>query len=877
MIYEYYKYTKQALFEKFITTDKGLSQSEALHRLNDQGKNELITAFTINKLALFLSQFKSFIIYILLFAVVLSFIVAEYIEAFIISAILLINAFIGYFQEYSAQKSLEALKKFNYVKVKVFRDSRLVTIDSKYLVCGDVISLEAGDKIPADCRIISATELKVQESVLTGESLAVTKNADVITTVAQLGDQKNMLFSSTIIIEGVSKAIVVETGMKTEIGKITQLIRETKEELTPLQKKLNVFGKKLGLSIIAISLLIIVLFGLREYFTHGFSLEAFREIVLISVALAVAAIPEGLPAIVTITLSIGVKKLLKKKALVRKLSAVETLGSCNVICTDKTGTLTQNEMTVQKAWCFDGQSDLSGLGYNPEGSVSNELSPLLYEIGLLCNEASVYKKDDSWRISGDPTEAALLVSAAKAGVSSNLKRISELPFDSTRKKMSILVKKDQKYFTYTKGAPDQILENCTHILSNNKKQLITSEIKQLLKTQIDLYSSQALRVLAFAYKESSEKNFTEDKLVFVGLQAMLDPPREDVLESIAKTTQAGIRVILITGDYKETAKAIGHEIGIEGLCLTGVEIEKMSESQIQQALVNNTNIFARTIPEHKQKIISALQNQGLIVAMTGDGVNDAPALKKANIGIAVNSGTDVAKEASDFILLDDSFTHIVNAIEEGRGIYDNIQKTIMLLLSGNLSEVLVVILAIVLGWDLPLTAIMILWINLISDGAPALALAVDPYGTNIMQRQPKIVNENILPKKQLIFIFLLGILSTFLTLLLFNNYAEESLIKAQTMVFNIIVVAEIGLLFAVRTMFQTQQSSNKWLWITIFSSLIIQAIILYTPASKLFGVVALNANELFIILGVGVIIYLAGVLLTRVLKSIYPAKKSAEE
>jgi len=867
----YYKYNKQTLFEEFTSSKKGLSQSEALQRLNEQGKNELVTTFTINKLALLLSQFKSFIIYILLFAVVLSLIAQEYIEAFIISAILLINAFIGYFQEFSAQKSLEALKKYNYVKVKAFRDTKLVTIDSKNLVCGDVISLEAGDKVPADCRIITASELKVQEAVLTGESLAVVKNADVITTNVQLGDQKNMLFSSTIVIEGVAKAIVVETGMKTEIGKITQLIRETKDELTPLQIKLNIFGKKLGLSIIAISLLIIVLLGVREYFMYGFSFEAFRDIVLISVALAVAAIPEGLPAVVTITLSIGVKKLLKKKALVRKLSAVETLGSCNVICTDKTGTLTQNEMTVQYTWCFDGQANISGLGYNPEGTISKALTPLLYEIGLLCNDASLYKKEDNWRISGDPTEAALLVSAAKAGIKTNLKRIAELPFDSTRKKMSILVKKDQNYLTYTKGAPDQILESCTHIFINNTKQLITNQTKQLVKTQIDLYSSQALRVLAFAYKESSsQKKITEDKLIFVGLQAMLDPPREDVQESIAKTTQAGIRVIMITGDYKETAKAIGHEIGVQGSCLTGTDIEQMSESQIQQALANNTNIFARTIPEHKQKIISSLQSQGLIVAMTGDGVNDAPALKKANIGIAVNSGTDVAKEASDFILLDDSFTHIVNAIEEGRGIYDNIQKTIMHLLSGNLSEVLIVILAILLGWDLPLTAIMILWINLISDGAPALALAVDPYGTNIMQRKPKIVNESILPKKQLTYILVLGGLSTFLTLLLFSIFAEQSLIKAQTMVFNVIVVAEIGLLLAVRTMFQTQQATNKWLWITIFSSFFIQAIIIYSPVSKLFGVTSLHTLELFLILAVGLIIYFSGALLTHLFNKIYP-------
>ena len=858
---QYHKTNKESIFEKFNTSDNGLSQEEASQRLIYQGKNELVTSFVIKKLKLFLSQFRSFIIYILLFAVLLSILVSEYIEATIIAAILLINALIGYFQEFTAQKSLEALKKYNTARVKVLRDSRLVNLDSKDLVCGDIISLEAGDMVPADCRIIQAVKLKVQEAALTGESLSVSKSSSTMSSDAQIGDQINMLFSSTIVREGVAKAVVVKTGMHTEIGKIAMLMRETKEELTPLQNKLNIFGKKLGVFIIALCVLIIVLFGLREYLTSGFDIVAFREIVLISVALAVAAVPEGLPAVVTITLSIGVKKLLKRKTLVRKLSAVETLGSCNVICTDKTGTLTRNEMTVQKAWCYEIEAELSGLGYTPEGSVSNDINPLLFEIGLNCNDASVYENNNKWEISGDPTEAALLISATKAGISTHLKRLAILPFDSTRKKMSILVEKDNDFFTYTKGAPDQIIKDCTHVLIKNKKTLITESISQRIKSQINLYSSEALRVLAFAYKEcSSEQDFSEDRLVFVGLQAMIDPPRKDVVDSIKKTKQAGIRVIMITGDYVETAKSIGKEIGIEGNSLTGDDVENMSEKQLQQALLDNTNIFARAIPAHKQNIISALQSQNLIVAMTGDGVNDAPALKKANIGIAVNSGTDVAKEASDFVLLDDSFTHIVNAIEEGRGIYDNIQKTIMHLLSGNLSEVFIVIVAIVLGWDLPLTAIMILWINLISDGAPALALAVDPYGKDIMQRKPKVANESILPKNQLLYIIFLGGLSSLLTLLLFQHYKDESLIQAQTIVFNAIVVAEIGLLFAVRTVYKTQQSSNKWLWITIILSILIQAVIMYTPFSIFFGTVELEINELMLIFSVGFLVYLAGYL-----------------
>jgi Ca2+-transporting ATPase len=863
----YYQKSKDQLFQKFNVTDKGLTQKEASQRLKAAGLNELITSLKVNKLSLFLSQFKSFIIYILLFAVVLSVVAGDTIEAIIISAILIFNAFIGFFQEYSAQKSLEALKKFNYVRVKVYRDSTQIIVDSKNLVPGDIISLEAGDKVPADCRILQSTQLKLQEAVLTGESVAVSKDEDLITTEVQLGDQKNMLFSSTIVVEGVTKALVVETGMQTEIGKITQLLRETKEELTPLQKKLNAFGKNLGFSIIAVCLLIIVSLSLSQYFIDGFNFQLFRDIVLISVALAVAAIPEGLPAVVTITLSIGVKRLLKKKTLVRRLAAVETLGSCNVICTDKTGTLTKNEMTVQQAWCFDGQANLSGLGYDPTGSVSLQLNPLLFEIGLVCNDAAIYQKQGDWKISGDPTEAALLVSAAKAGVKSSLNRIAELTFNSTRKKMSVLIKKEDSLYTYTKGAPDQVLKDCSHILINNKVEAITADTRQQIMAQVDHYSSQALRVLAFAYKPTaSNKDFTEEQLVFVGLQAMLDPPRKDVLQSIQKTKQAGIRVIMITGDYLQTAKAIGDKIGIQGSCITGAELEQMSETQIQQALVKNTNIFARTIPEHKQKIISALQNLGLIVAMTGDGVNDAPALKKADIGIAVNSGTDVAKEASDFILLDDSFTHIVNAIEEGRGIYDNIQKTIMFLLSGNLSEVLIVLLAIILGWSLPMTAIMILWINLISDGAPALTLAMDPYGNNIMQKRPKNVTEGILPKRQLLYILTVGTLSSIIILLFFNYYQQVSLIKAQTIVFNAIVFAEIGLLFAIRNLFNTSQTTNKWLWITLILSIAVQVIIVYSPLSKLFGVTLMNAKEWLLMLGIGIITYIAGVLITKLMR-----------
>ena len=865
---EYYNQDVKAVINNFESDEKGLSSGQARLILQKNGYNELLTKTNINKFKLFISQFKSFIIYILFFAVVLSFVVHEYVDAIIILVILIANSLIGFFQELSAQKSLEALKKLNTINAKVYRDGKLIQTDSKNLVVGDIIYLEAGDKVPADCRIIEANKLKVEEAALTGESLPVNKDVLTITKKVQIGDQKNMLFSSTAIAEGSAKAIVVRTAMNTEIGKITSLIRDVKEELTPLQKKLDTFGKKLGYVIIGICLIILIVFGIEEYMKNGLTLVILLDVFLIAVALAVAAVPEGLPAVVTITLSIGVKKLLKKKALVRKLSSVETLGSCDVICTDKPGTLTQNQMTVLNAWTLNEEVTIDGVGYNPNLTLSNNINPLLFEIGAICNNASLYKKNNLWVISGDPTEAALIVSSKKAKIDASFKKIDELPFDSSRKLMSVLIEKNKKLLTYTKGAPDQILSHCTHAILNGKKIAMTPTLKKKIQEQNDTFAKQALRVLAFAYKEtSSKKDFKESGLTFVGLQAMIDPPRPDVLDSIARTKSAGIRVIMITGDYKETAKAIGEKIGIEGEILTGEQLSKMDNKELSKALNNNTNLFARVIPEHKQRIVGILQNQGHIVAMTGDGVNDAPALKKANIGIAVGSGTDVAKEASDFVLLDDSFTNIVNAIEEGRGIYDNIQKTIMHLLSGNLSEVLIIFLAVLFGWSLPLTAIMLLWINLITDGAPALALAVDPYSKDIMNQKPKPAKEGILPARKLALITLLGGFITILALGLFKYLAgdffdPQAVLIAQTSIFLFIVLTETILLLLIRNYYNTPMFSNIWIWLAFTFSIGLQFVIMYTPLRDVFEIAALGMRELSLI-GYGALVLIGFSLLTK--------------
>jgi len=870
---KYYKLNLKEIYSNLNSSEEGLTNIIARSNLEKQGLNEIEVKSNISAFKIFISQFKSFIIYILIFAVIISLLIHEYIDAIIIILILILNSVIGFFQEFNAEKSLDALKKLVTVNSKVYRDNNLIELDSKYLVIGDIIFLEAGDKVPADCRIIEASKLKVIESSLTGESLPVSKISTPILKEVNISDQKNMLFSSTTISEGSVKAIIVATAMDTEIGKITKLITSVEKIQTPLQKKLDSFGKKIAILVILISIFVFTLAFIQEYLKNGFTTKALLDVAMVSISLAVAAVPTALPAVVTIALAIGVKRLLKKKALVRNLSSVETLGSCNIICTDKTGTLTKNEMTVRSGWTINNKFSFGGVGYNPQGEIKGKINNLLLEIGLICNNASLFKKENLWQISGDPTEAALIVSAKKAKISNKTKRIDELPFDSDRKLMSVLIKDnlDKKYI-YTKGATDNILKKSTHILINGKPEKLTKEYKKLIQKQNDLYSSKALRVLSFAYKKTkiNKLDFSdENNLIFVGLQAMIDPPRPEVIESIKKTKKAGIRVIMITGDYKETAKAIGKEIGIEGEVLTGEEIDFLDEINLERRLLNNTNIFARVIPEHKQKIVKLLQKNNFIVAMTGDGVNDAPALKAADIGIAVGSGTDVAKEASDFILLEDSFSNIVDAIEEGRGIYDNIQKSIMLLLSGNIGEVLIIFLAVIFGMNLPLTAILLLWINLITDGAPALAFSVDPYSKSIMNKKPKKQNTSILPKKNLFLISYLGIIGSVIGLILFRYFEIVNLVLAQTIIFNFIVLYELLLVFIIREEFGVNFFSNLWLWGSIFFSVVLQLIILYTPLNLKFKIIPLLEINQIMILFLGGILFILSYLIFRFFSKLF--------
>ncbi len=853
----FYSHESQQVVTDLSSSPQGLDINEVEKRRAIYGLNRLSSAPPPSLISIFINQFKDFIIYILFFAIIFSLIIGEYVDSLIILAILVLNGGIGFFQELSANRSLDALKKMTRVQAVVVRDGEQHTITAEELVPGDIILLETGDKVPADGRLLTTTHLQINESALTGESLPVAKENCILAENTQIGDQINMAFASTTVVAGRGSAIVVSTGMSTEIGKISTLIQESDEGLTPLQRRLEHFGKRLGLVIIAICTIILLTLSARQFLAgETLSTTTLLGMVFIAISLAVAAVPTALPAVVTISLAVGVKRLLNKRCLVRRLASVESLGSCDIICSDKTGTLTQNEMTVRKGWSMAGESAISGQGYTPQGDIEGKAHPLIYEIGLICNNAEVKEVDGHWQVIGDPTEGALLVSGKKAGIDFMGQRLDELPFDSSRKCMSVLIEQDGAQLMYSKGAPDALLSRCEQVLIDGSPQPLSAPLRKQILAANNKYADQAMRVLAMAYKIiGNQAEFKEEHLIFVGLQAMIDPPRPDVVESIKRANQANICSIMITGDYPQTAQAVAKTIGIEGHSLTGAELDQLDDEELRQALVTNINIFARVIPEHKLRIVKILQQEGHVVAMTGDGVNDAPALKQADIGVAVGSGTEVAKEAADFILLDDSFAHIVDAVEEGRGIYDNIQKSIMLLLSGNLGEVLIIFLAVISGMNLPLTAVLLLWINMITDGAPALAYSVDPYSTKIMRRPPIPIGEGILPASRLKLLFYLGIIGTLIALGIFvytggHVSNGEELIHGRTMVFNFIVLYEMMLVFLIRRAYHVPMWTNPLLWLAVLLTFGLQGLLLYTPLAPFFQVVPLHLND-FAILGLG--------------------------
>ncbi len=848
----------RGVLDKIESNRNGLTQEDAELRLKQYGINELKRLNGINPAKIFLNQFNSFLVIILIIATALSVFVGEIIDATAIMVIVILNAVFGFIQEFKAEKSMEALAKMTSQESIVVRNGEKIRIHSSKLVPGDIIILEQGDKVPADARLIDVTELRIDESMLTGESSSVKKGIGICKT-STIAEMKSMVFMGTIVSYGRATAVVTETGMSTQMGRIAHMIQTAGNDPTPLQKSLDKFGKELGILILAISVVVIFFSMLRGW--------VLTDAVIMGIALAVAAIPEGLGAVVTVTLAAGMRNMAKRKAIIRKLHAVETLGSVSVICSDKTGTLTKNEMTVRKVWYNKGVIDVMGMGYEPKGEFlshgnvleNDEQLKRLLRTGMLCTNAQMKATVDGWTVMGDPTEGAIIVAAEKANLrkdeaESQNPRILEVPFTSERKMMSTVNKYGKKYIMCTKGAIESVTGCCTKIQLGGRTVQLTNSIKEdLLEANTEM-AKHALRVLAIAYKEMDNTKPEEDNLVFLGMVGMIDPPRPEVIHDIERCTNAGIKTVMITGDNKDTAMAIGKEIKLsEGKLLTGEELNKMSDAELEEA-VENVSIYARVNPEHKARIVDALQKKGHVIAMTGDGVNDAPALKKADIGVSMGiKGTDVAKEASDMVLADDNFTSIVAAVEDGRSIYDNIRSFIFYLLSANIAEVMVVFSAIIIGFTgpsgyiMPLTAVQLLWVNLVTDGLPAMALGVDPAAPRIMLRKPRDPKEKILSKKTLMNTFAAAALMAVITLGLFVYYLPDY--KATTVAFTALVILEMIRIFKVRANFGQKLFSNPKLFAAVGTSIILQFFVLYFPgANEVFDTVPLLLSDWLVIL-----------------------------
>ena len=871
----YHQLTSEEVLNNLSTSLKGLSEADAQKRLAQYGPNVIQQERVISPIKIFLSQFNSFIVYILIAAVFISFLLHEYIDSGVIIAILIVNAILGFFQEYRAERAIESLKKMAALYATVIRDGRKARIDSHNLVPGDVIVFESGDQIPADARIMEAYLLEVMESSLTGESHSVRKISEPIGETSTLGDMKNMVFGGTSVANGSGKAVVVKTGMGTEMGKIAESIESVVDDETPLQKKLDRLGRRLGVLTLMICGIIIG-FGILKG-------GHFLEMIMVGVSLAVAAVPEGLPIVVTIALALGVKRMVGQNALVKRLPSVETLGCTTVICTDKTGTLTRNEMTVTKLFTNNMVMDVTGTGYETTGEFmasGEKADPSIAEpvlkIGVLNNDAEL---SENSRIIGDPTEACLIVSAAKAGLNKAdlnqiLPRIHEIPFDSQRKRKSTVHRDNNQFLMYTKGAPDVVLALCSKININGEVSSLDDETRRQIMETNRAFASQALRVLAFAYKPlASVKDIDEsdeNDLIFVGLQGMIDPPRDEVRSAMDRCRKAGIRTIMITGDYSLTAQAIANQLGIHGDAVSGDELEQMDDSTLKNT-VEETSIFSRVNPDHKIRIVRALRDAGEVVAMSGDGVNDAPALKEADIGVAMGiTGTDVTKETADMVLLDDKYTSIVKAVEQGRGIYENIKKFVNYLLSSNLGEVLILFIAMIIGFKdasgalvMPLLATQILWLNLVTDGLPAVAIGVDPLRKGIMDVPPRHPDESIITKEMALNIIMISTLMAAGVLFLFHRFLPEGAVVARTIAFTSIVMLEMVRVTMIRSQYKLSFFSNMYLIGAIAFSVLLQVLVIYVPImNTVFKTTALNFSHWIYIVVVMIALFIIGKVMT---------------
>ncbi|HAU1042948.1 TPA: cation-translocating P-type ATPase [Legionella pneumophila] len=852
----------------------GLSEKVAEQRLKEVGPNLLSQQKKTSPFVIFLQQFASVVIWVLLGAVVVSFLLDEKADAIAILAIVILNAIIGFFLEYRADRAMLALQQMAAPKATVLRDGHAKVIAASDIVPGDILLFESGDLIAADARLFELSALKVNEAPLTGESIPVAKNLEVCAKETPLADRKNMVFTGTSIADGTGRALVVATGMQTEMGHIAKMLGEASRDETPLQKKLNQVGSRL---LWLCFFIIIAIFGLG--LLRNISLFS---LFMSSVSLAVAAIPEGLPAVVTVALALGVQRMVRRAVLVRRLSAVETLGCLQVICTDKTGTLTVGEMTARQLVTASDVYSIHGEGYNLSGGftlqgqeINVSEDPLLQatlQAMVACNNASFESQGGQVATVGDPTEVALLVAAAKGGLwrgelQTSYPRIKELPFSSERKRMTVVCRQDHEHIAFVKGAPEVILERCTHILTKTGIKKLTPNDKARMKQSCELMASEALRLLAFAKRQlepaalEKEEEEIEHNLVFLGLIGLQDPPHASSKESISRCKKAGIKPVMITGDHPDTARAIAKELGIleaGDRLLTGNELENMPEEEFNHC-VKDIAVYARVTAEHKLKIVRAWKKQQMVVAMTGDGVNDAPALKEASVGIAMGkTGTAVTKEASDIIVMDNNFTSIVAGIEEGRTIYDNIAKTLAYLLAGNSGELLVVFIALLIGWPLPLLPIQLLWINLVTDGLPAIGLATDMSEPGILNRPPRATQKSMMDRaffKRVTFVGCLKAL-VILSVFAYEYLIDKDLIQAQDAAFSVLVTAELLWAFGARSdtknIWQVGLFSNLRLFFIVSISFSLQVLIHHIPVLReLFGIQPVSFTQclVWILLG----------------------------
>jgi len=884
----WYTLSPQAVADEFQTSlDRGLSSQAVQQRLEEYGYNELQEQPRPGFWSMLLDQFNNFVVIILIVASVISLVLGDYLEAGAILTIVILNAILGVVQESKAEQALAALQKMTAPEADVIRDGCRLAIPSREVVPGDLVILETGNYVPADVRLVESFNLRIEEASLTGESVPVNKKAEtVLEGEVSIGDRHNSAFMSTTVTFGRGRGIVTETGMKTEIGKIAELLQSFETEPTPLQVKLDKLGRTLGIAALSVCGLVFVLGVIRNPAGTPIT-ETFLDMFIVAVSLAIAAVPEGLPAVVTIVLALGMQRMIRRNALLRKLPAVETLGSATAICSDKTGTLTQNEMTAVRMWANGKLISISGEGYRPRGEFSiagqpfdpaqHQVAALALRAGALCNDATLEHRngntDEEWRMVGDPTEGALVVAAAKAGLwqtelTQIQPRIAEVPFESDRKRMTTIHQVSGEefnapYVAFVKGAPEILLENCTYMLRDGQVHpLGADDREQILNVNASL-ASDALRVLATAYRPMDEApsepkaEEVERDLVFVGMIGMIDPARPEVKPAIADARVAGIKTVMITGDYPDTAIAIAKELDLlesDDRTMTGAQLNKLDDEQFNP-IVESIDVYARVSPQHKVRIVEALQSRGHMVAMTGDGVNDAPALKRASIGVAMGiTGTDVSKEASDMVLTDDNYASIVAAVEEGRIIYANIRKFVFYLLSCNVAEILIIFLAMLANLPLPLTAIQLLVLNLITDGAPALALGMEKGDPDVMNVPPRPVNEPVINREMQVGILVQSIIITAAVLIAFVaglkwfGSTGEGLLIAQTMAFGTLSISELIRAYTSRSerysLLQIGIFSNKWMQYAVLSSLAILLAIIYVPVLQpIFNTITLGWRE----------------------------------